>query len=1283
MRVIDPDGQKILRPLIWGFFVSAGIGAAAWWWGTRAVGNAEDQWNNLRTVEIEERERVIAADFGAEVERLLRTAKQIAADATIRHKSGKETPKDVAEMFRRLAELRGSGSMTIDIVDPRGVIVAWAGKSLVSEYRQIFEGERPDSFAILTSSDLHSYLSVAQVLSNGQLYAIVSKPFEMRDLPSTGTHRSDSFVERLSARLGVTVRLVPAGRIPEGNGFTLVPLSGFSGEVLGHLAVPEPSREEYLDRVGSSSQQASQSAFALSILFASSLIGFITWRQGGWIAYTAVVLLVWVIRYAWIGLDFPGGGNGGWLFDPALYASPFGFGLASSLGDTLISAVALAISVLVLLRFLWDYKERMSTYLHGAGKPVVIIVLVALSIASCFVLRAYAASARSFVFDSTLALYDPATVFPSLPVSTMYLIFLIFSLVSAAVILVLVLLITQLAEFIASDHFRRLAVSAFSLVAGLSLFLIVDRLDLVDPIVVSCVLLGTLAIVSLRRTRYWTSVAFSFLAVSSFILSVLTVDRMLHAKERVEYEQLASGFLRPADAWFNVVVDDALKEAQSAFRLSFHEGMFENRKLAFTLWTSTMLRQSGHNSAFVVYDQEGIEVSRFSVGMASYEQNEMLYRVFDLDEESVQILEREIGPAMVKYYGEWGTLRDSENTLRGYIAALLSVSQGLEVGAAAGPFQVAKDRPPFRKVFLTTYEGNQVTSTTHPALAVGESLPERAERLLSASKGNLWLEEDIGGEESQSLYAREPAQSNLVLRMSIEQLDLRWHLFNSLKLTTIYFIAFTIAGFALWAADTRKKGGRIRLGFREKLVLTILFAVVAPIVVLGYYNRRLANERSEEILVSELQRQLSLIGRRIDHAVQTEEDFIYGMTDDFCSSIARDVGIDFSIFRNHHLLASSRRDLYDATILDARLQESAYTSVVLMGKDLHISFDRYDDVDYANGYRPIRFGSRTLGTLSVSTLSRQHEVERELMERNAFTIGIHAIVLILTIGIGLAVAHRLSQPLRSLQRGAKEVGRGNLTTSLSASSDDEIGDLIVSFNEMTEQLRRNREELARVERELAWKEMAKQVAHEIKNPLTPIRLSIQHLRQAFHDRSKDIEEIVQKVTSTILEQIDALARIATEFSNFSRMPEPRYERVDLHQLIEEAVHLFHGVRDVEFRLKFSDTKPLIIADKDELRRVLVNILRNSLQAMSETGRVEIHTSAADGVCTLRISDTGGGIPADLREKVFQPSFSTKTEGMGLGLAISRKIIEDLNGSISLTSEVGKGTSVIIKLPYQQ
>ena len=191
---------------------------------------------------------------------------------------------------------------------------------------------------------------------------------------------------------------------------------------------------------------------------------------------------------------------------------------------------------------------------------------------------------------------------------------------------------------------------------------------------------------------------------------------------------------------------------------------------------------------------------------------------------------------------------------------------------------------------------------------------------------------------------------------------------------------------------------------------------------------------------------------------------------------------------------------------------------------------------------------------------------------------------------------------------------------------------------------------------------------------------MQHLRQAFKDNASAREEILDQVTRMLLEQIESLSLIAGEFSDFAKMPEKRVALFYLHSVIQEAAELFTSLTDVQFQLPESIANDKILADVEQLRRVFINLFRNAVQAMKGKGTITISSVVHSNSIVVRVSDTGSGIPQELLRRIFEPNFSTKTEGMGMGLAITKKIIEDMGGTILCESEYGKGTTFTIQLP---
>jgi two-component system, NtrC family, nitrogen regulation sensor histidine kinase NtrY len=230
---------------------------------------------------------------------------------------------------------------------------------------------------------------------------------------------------------------------------------------------------------------------------------------------------------------------------------------------------------------------------------------------------------------------------------------------------------------------------------------------------------------------------------------------------------------------------------------------------------------------------------------------------------------------------------------------------------------------------------------------------------------------------------------------------------------------------------------------------------------------------------------------------------------------------------------------------------------------------------------------------------------------------------------------------------------------------------------MTSELQKNQAELAELEREAAWKEMAKQVAHEIKNPLTPMKLALQQLVIASKDKSKNFDSLFDKVSKTVLNQIENLSQIASEFSRFAKMPSLNLEKIDLVSVINDTLNLY---QDEKIKIEFNSDvlSAEVEADKSHLRRVFINLIRNSIQA--DANLINISLNKISENYTVLVKDNGQGINSDDKEKIFDQNFTTKKQGMGLGLAISRRFLESINGSIKLVSSAFGETSFEIIIP---
>jgi two-component system nitrogen regulation sensor histidine kinase NtrY len=296
--------------------------------------------------------------------------------------------------------------------------------------------------------------------------------------------------------------------------------------------------------------------------------------------------------------------------------------------------------------------------------------------------------------------------------------------------------------------------------------------------------------------------------------------------------------------------------------------------------------------------------------------------------------------------------------------------------------------------------------------------------------------------------------------------------------------------------------------------------------------------------------------------------------------------------------------------------------------------------------------------------------------------------ILLGLLLSVWVSARVTRPIGRLAAGAKRVAAGDWAVRVDARSRDEIGQLARDFNEMTRQLAEQRDRLIQAERVAAWREIARRLAHELKNPLFPLQLTLENLQRAREQTPEEFDEIFAESTATLRAELDNLKTIVGRFSDFSKMPAPQLQSTNLNDAVRNAVRLYDAQFNVIGRppitpeLYLDEGVPLIQADPDLLHRALSNLVLNSLDAMSTGGTLTIRTSQQDGMARVEVSDTGTGLTPEECERLFTPYYTTKRHGTGLGLAIVQSVVSDHHGRISVESAPGSGTTFRIELPVR-
>jgi len=328
------------------------------------------------------------------------------------------------------------------------------------------------------------------------------------------------------------------------------------------------------------------------------------------------------------------------------------------------------------------------------------------------------------------------------------------------------------------------------------------------------------------------------------------------------------------------------------------------------------------------------------------------------------------------------------------------------------------------------------------------------------------------------------------------------------------------------------------------------------------------------------------------------------------------------------------------------------------------------------------------GELIGALLVGSSERERVLLERRIILLATAVAGMGLLFGLLLSWwgAARVTRPVRKLAEGAREVSEGNWSARVEVRGSNEISQLAKSFNHMTEQLSEQREHLVQAERVAAWRELARRLAHELKNPLFPLQTTVENLQRAKEQSPEQFEEVFRESTGILLSEIESLKKIVGRFSDFAKMPQPEISSVDLNETIRAVVKLFEsqfsavGRPPITSELHLEEGLPSIQADEALLRRAIENLVLNAMDAMPAGGVLMLRTTHQNGDVDLEISDTGSGLTREECDRLFTPYYTTKQHGTGLGLAIVQSVVSDHGGRISVESESGVGTSFFIHLP---
>ena len=409
---------------------------------------------------------------------------------------------------------------------------------------------------------------------------------------------------------------------------------------------------------------------------------------------------------------------------------------------------------------------------------------------------------------------------------------------------------------------------------------------------------------------------------------------------------------------------------------------------------------------------------------------------------------------------------------------------------------------------------------------------------------------------------------------------------------------------------------------------------------------------------------------------------------DFLGSLGLAAGMRAMLYRNlakgfsPQLLIASASNVQQPNMLAPlieQVQQQRQEATTL----LHWSDDAADD-ESVHAIPLTGQNNQLLGILLVGNTRRPYVELRSRIRSAALLAGSVGIVLAIVFS-GWA-ASRVTRPVERLAEAAREVAAGNWNTRVSVNSADELGALAESFNRMTGELLEQRQRLVQAERVAAWRELARRLAHELKNPLFPLQLTVENLVRARQQSPEQFDEVFRESSSTLLAEITNLKTIISRFSEFSRMPQPQFQRIQLNEIVQNVARLLQAQlrsqerAPIECRLELAEGLETIAADPELLHRAFSNLALNAMDAMPQGGTFTLSTRQNGDRVVVEITDTGTGLTAEECEYLFTPYYTSKAHGTGLGLAIVQSVISDHGGGISVRSEPGRGTTFMIELP---
>lgn len=1206
--------------------------------------------------------------FKKKEKRLLLTAKEFKKDLSKKLKSENQSYGNLIQLVNE----NKYKDHSIEIIAPNGKLIAWSYNVAIPQGK-IFPLPYPLGEAFFYKSELITYHTIIDSIhvENDIFYFVLAKSIEKNYTLQNEYYKEISFTRELQDIFLTEFEIGynPFAISTKDGRFYSFDLLNSNNNKIGIITFLKPAPEiiirdfkEKLTRV--------QSVFiALACIFI--FMGFrkdykkLKYRS---LKITALFFYCAIFRGLIYFIGFPSNLLSDGLTNASYYSSIFAGGMVKSPAEFLITNIFVFILSIQIHRQVLSFIRSDKMYKIRDKKIFTLILLITITLI-LLLIRGWGAAVKSIIFDSTLRYFKDTTLIQNLPSFVM-------NLNSFALGFSIIIIIMVFLQFIFNLPAQKLKIRDFTFYLIISIvssfiFVVIQP----EPLFTIWMLLIIIAIVIvlfyfLHTNKIKPLYKLISIAAAGSLITILLLNYFNLELEKRSLKTTALELNRPDNNYYKFLLSEAVSSAVKSAEVKdyFLKKETNASSIAFQIWSSSPLQKEPISSSIAILDQNLNKEGYFKAG----DLQEIQYTpgILNINSDNL-ILHESLNGYRKNINGILPVIIN--NKIAGYITATIEMDINNLNTAHIPPFLESK-----RQYQNSAVDINQLKiflfDNRHLVDVFGDIYPSRDQmapifKANYSAENEAWLTLNLNNEEYLAYFYKTNYGGNekitaVLLKVKHISLDL----FNFFKIFIVHSLFILILLVIIFITRIRT----FQYTFRAQLLTSFLFISILPIIILAIYNRQTVTKRINESIKNELSERTGYI----DKFVQSSRTKNLPGSDSLFNSISNELGISYSVYDGSDLIYSSKKEIYNAGILPLKLDPIVYYNLNYLSYREYSINANIDDFPFTSFYKKITIGDKSY-TFEVSSAFNNIYINLTASDVDVFLFGIYTLAMILVIIASTIIANRISRPITVLTHASKRIAVGDLNTEVENFEKGEIKNLIDGFNLMIKELRQNQNELAELERENAWKEMARQVAHEIKNPLTPMKLALQQLIISFKEKRANLDVIFEKLTGTILSQIDNLNNIASEFSRFGRMPLFNLEKIEVLSVINDSAALFSN-ENLKIQIKSSEKEIFTDADRNQFRRFLINMFRNSFQA--DATSIMVNIKLINSQIEMYLTDNGTGIPDKFKERIFDPNFTSKEKGMGIGLKLSKRFIEGINGKIELYETSSKGTTFRIVLP---